>query len=119
LHRRALEVASILLQLRFEPSEQRERVGGRSRETGQDAIVVKPPDLARAVLDDGLAEGHLAVAGQNRAVAMPDGKYGGAVKRHESSDPIRPQSDRADKKTGRTCGGEGTFDRFSRGGPLK
>ena len=44
----ALEVAAILLELRLEPREKREGIGGRAREAGEDAVVVKTPDLARA-----------------------------------------------------------------------
>ena len=50
LDRRALEVAAILLQLRLEPREQRERVGRRAGEAGQDLVVVEPADLAGACL---------------------------------------------------------------------
>ena len=71
----------------FEPREQRERVGRRAGEPGEDAVVVEPPDLLRALLDDGLAEGHLAVAGQHRAVAVPDRQDRRAVK-HRFSDCI-------------------------------
>ena len=65
LDRRALEVAAILLELRFEAREQRERIGGRPGEPGQDVVVVEPADLARALLDDGVAERDLAVAGEH------------------------------------------------------
>ena len=43
---RAFEIAAILLELGLEPGEERERVGGRAGEPGQDAVVVEPPDLA-------------------------------------------------------------------------
>ena len=45
---RALEVAAVLLQLGLEAREQREGVGGRAGEAGEDAVVVEPPDLAGA-----------------------------------------------------------------------
>ena len=49
---RALEVAAVLLELGFEAREERERVGGRAGEAGEDLVVVEPADLARALLDD-------------------------------------------------------------------
>ena len=67
----ALEIAAILLQLRFEPGEQREGIGGRAGKPGEDPVVVQTADLAGALLDDGLAERHLAVAGQHGPVAVP------------------------------------------------
>ena len=86
----ALEIAAILLELRLEAREQRERIGGRAGEAGQDAIVVEPADLPGALLDDGLPEGHLAVAGQHRPVAVADRENGRAVNHHEFSDCIGP-----------------------------
>ena len=46
LHRRALEVAAVLLELRLESREEGEGVGGGAGEAGQDPAVVEPPDLA-------------------------------------------------------------------------
>jgi hypothetical protein len=63
-----------LFELRFEPREQRERVGGRPREARENAVVVQPADLARTLLDDGLPEGDLPVARQNGAIAVSDGQ---------------------------------------------
>ena len=77
----------ILFELRLETREQRERVGRRPGETRQDAVVVEAPDLARALLDHGLSEGDLAVAGKHRVVAVTDGEDRGAVK-HRFSDCI-------------------------------
>ena len=45
---RALEVAAVLLELGFEAREERERVGGRPGEPGEDPVVVEAPDLLRA-----------------------------------------------------------------------
>ena len=45
---RALEIAAVLLELRFESREQRERVGGRAGKSGENAVVVQPADLLRA-----------------------------------------------------------------------
>ena len=44
---RPLEVAAVLFELRLEPGEQRERIGGRAGESGQDLVVVEAPDLPR------------------------------------------------------------------------
>ena len=82
LDRRALEIAAILLELGLEAREEREGIGGRAGKAGQDAIVVEPPDLPRALLDDRLAEGHLAIARQHRAVAVADRKNRRAVNHH-------------------------------------
>ena len=76
----AFEVAAILFELRFEAREQRERIGGRAGEAGENPVVVEPADFPGGLLDDGLAEGHLPVAGQHGAVAMPDREDGRAVK---------------------------------------
>ena len=68
LDRRALEVAAVLLELRLEAVDEGERVGRGAGEAGQHLAVVQAPDLLRPVLlDHGLAEGDLAVAGE-RAV---------------------------------------------------
>ena len=80
LDRRAHEVALVLLELRLEALEQRERVGGAAGEAGEDAVLVQPPHLARAGLDDDVAERHLAVAAERDGRAAPDGEDGGAVK---------------------------------------
>jgi hypothetical protein len=77
---RALEIAAILLQFGLEPREEGERIGGRPGKAGQDPLVVEPPDLARALLDDGVAEGDLAVAGHDRLAVVADGQDRGCVK---------------------------------------
>ena len=79
LDRRALEVAAILLQLRLEAREQRERIGGRAGKPREDLVVVQAPDFLGALLDDRVAERHLAVARQHGAIAMPDGENRGGV----------------------------------------
>ena len=71
---RSFEVAAILFELGFEPGEQRERIGRRAGEAGEHAVVVEAADLARRLLDDGVAEGDLAVAGHDGAVAVADGQ---------------------------------------------
>ena len=74
LDRRALEVAAILLELRFEAREQRKRIGRRPGEARKNLVVVQPPDFLRALLDDRIAEGYLAVTRQHGPVAVPQGK---------------------------------------------
>src|SRR5262245_3693531 len=73
-HGRPFEIAPVLFELRFESREQGERVGRRPRETREDAVVVETTDFFRALLDHGLTERHLAVAGHDRMIAVPDGQ---------------------------------------------
>ena len=80
---RSFQIASILLQFGLEPREQRERIGRGAGKSGQNVIVVEPANLAGALFDDGLAEGHLAVAGQDGVVAVTNRKNRGAVKHSE------------------------------------
>src|SRR5690606_17702264 len=81
----ALEIAAMLLELCLEAAEQRKAVGGRAGKAREHTILVEPAHLARLVLDDGLTERHLAVAGHHDAIAMADGKNGRRVKAgHES-----------------------------------
>ena len=75
LHGRALEVAAILLELGLEAREQRERIGRRAGKPGENAVVVEPPDLPGALFDDGVAEGHLTVAGHHRLVAVANRQH--------------------------------------------
>jgi hypothetical protein len=71
---RSIEVAPILFELCLEAREEGEGVGGRTGKARQDAIVVKAPDFASRLLDDGVAKGDLAIAGHDGAVAVADGK---------------------------------------------
>ena len=75
----AFEVAAVLLELRLEPREQREGVGGGPGKARQDRVVVEAPDLAGALLHDGVAEGHLAVAGEHGLAAVAHGQDGRRV----------------------------------------
>src|SRR5205085_750041 len=68
----SLEIATVLLQLRLESREKRERIGGGAGKAGENPVVVQTADLARGLLHDGLAEGDLAVAGEDRPVLVPD-----------------------------------------------
>ncbi len=74
---RPFDLAAVLLELGLEAREQRERIGGRSGEPGEDLVVVEPPDLPGALLDDRVAQRDLPVPGQYRLA--------GCVERPESS----------------------------------
>ena len=76
---RALEVAAILLELGFEAREQRKRIGRRAGKAGEDVVVIEAPDLAGALLDDGIAERHLTVAGQHGAIVPAHREDGGRM----------------------------------------
>ena len=71
---RALELSAVLFELRFEPREEREGIGGRAGEPGENPVVIELPDLARVVLHHGLAEGDLAIAGHHGAIVEPQGE---------------------------------------------
>ena len=79
LHRRAQQVALVLLELRLEALEEREGVGRGAGEAGEDAVVVEAADLARGGLDDDVAERHLPVAAHGDLAAAADADDGGAV----------------------------------------
>src|SRR5258706_245991 len=59
--------ALLVRQLRLETFEERECICGAARESGQDAIVIEPPDFPRARLDHHLPERDLAVAAERHA----------------------------------------------------
>ena len=80
LHGRSLEVAAILFELGLEAREQGKRIRRRTGKSGQDAIVVEPASLAGVLLDDGVTERDLTVAGHDGLVAMTDGQDSGGVK---------------------------------------
>ena len=71
---RALELSAVLFELRFEPGEEREGIGGRTGEPGDNSVVIELPDLARVVLHHGLAERDLAIAGHHGAIVEPQGE---------------------------------------------
>src|SRR5690554_4110146 len=71
LDRRADEVARVLLELRLETLEQRERIGGAAGEAGEHAPVVQAAHLARARLDDDRTESDLPVAAERDLGAAP------------------------------------------------
>jgi hypothetical protein len=103
---RSFQVAPVLLQLRLEAGEQRERVGGRAGESGKDPVVVQLPDLAGGLLDDGFTEGHLAVAGHYRGVPVAD-RQNRRCEEHQKGDRIKtaPVTVRADAARDAPSGG--------------
>jgi hypothetical protein len=74
------EIALVLLELGFEPLEQRERVGGCPGKAGQDSVLIEPPDLASRLLDDDVAQSHLAVAAHCNTRAAARGNDRRSVK---------------------------------------
>jgi len=110
---RSLQVPAVLLELRFEAGEKCERIGGGAGKTSQNPVVVEAPDLARALLHDGLTKGDLAVASEHGAVLVPDGQNRRAVQhwgepRTRGPNPTLTPSNRGVKKTGRGCIRPGT-----------
>ena len=72
-HGAAAEIAVILLQLGLEAAEEGEGVGGGTGEAGQNFVVVEAADFFGGVLDDGLAEGDLAVASEDDSAITAHG----------------------------------------------
>ena len=101
----SLEVAAVLLEFGLEAGEEGERIGGRAREAGQDPVVVQPPDLAGLLLDDGVAEGDLAVAGHHGLAVVADGEDGGCVKHGAKT------AKKSVYQRGRSCTPAGQFGR--------
>ena len=75
----ALELIGEALELGLKPLEQGEGVGGGAGEAGDDIAVADAADLLGVALDDGLAEGDLAVAGDHHLAALADGEDGRPV----------------------------------------
>ena len=75
----ALELIGEALELGLKPLEQGEGVGGGAGEARDDVAVADAADLLGVALDDGLAEGDLAVAGDHHLAAFADGEDGRAV----------------------------------------
>src|SRR6185437_4750654 len=69
----------VLLQLAFEALEEREGVRRAAGEAGDHLVVVELAHLACVALHDGVAERHLAVAGQRDDAVAPHAKNGRAV----------------------------------------
>ncbi len=79
LDRGAHELAGVLLELAFQPLEQREGVGGGAGKAADYVALAQAPHLLGVALDDSLADRHLAVATDRHNAALADGQYGGAV----------------------------------------
>ena len=79
LDRGAGELAGILLELGFQPLEQGKRVGGGAGEAADHVALAQAAHLLGIGLDDGLADGDLAVAADHHRTALADGEDGGAV----------------------------------------
>ena len=75
----ALQLIGEALELGLQPLEQGEGVGGGAGEAGDDIAAADAAHLLGVALDDGLAEGDLAVAGDHHLAALADGEDGRAV----------------------------------------
>ena len=76
---RAHQLSGILLELGFQPFEQREGVGGGAGKTADHVTFAEPPHLLGIGFDDGLADRDLAVAADGDQAALADGQNGRAV----------------------------------------
>ncbi len=83
LDRGAREILE-LGELAFELLEQRDAVGRRAGEAGQDLAAGDLAHLARAVLDDRLVERHLTVAGNRELAVAPHGQNRRRANSHAS-----------------------------------
>src|SRR6185437_5427358 len=72
--RRAANIAVVLLQLGLKAAEKRKSVGGGTRESRQDFLLIKPPDLAGIVLDHTFTKRDLSVPGHDNAAIAADAK---------------------------------------------
>src|SRR5262245_168035 len=79
LDRRTHQVALVLVELRLEALEQRERIRGAAGEAGEDAIVIQAPHLPCTAFDYNLAERDLAVAAERYARSAAHGQDRRAV----------------------------------------
>ena len=70
LHGGFLQIARVFLEFAFKALEQRNGVGSRAREARDDLIVVQAPGLARRVLHDMIAHGHLAIGDEHDFVVF-------------------------------------------------
>ena len=65
-----LEIAGMLLELGFEALEEGDGVGGGTRKTCDDFVIVEAASLAGGVLHYVIAHGHLAVSDENNFVVF-------------------------------------------------
>ena len=73
------QLPGILLELGFQPLEQREGVGGGAGKAADHVAVAEPAHFLGIGLDDGLPDRDLAVAADGHQPALADGQNGGAV----------------------------------------
>ena len=73
------QLPRILLELAFQPLEQREGVGRGAGEAADDVALAEFADLFGVGFDDGLADRDLAVAADHHLAALADRQNGGAV----------------------------------------
>src|SRR6267143_720495 len=79
LDRGFLEIAGKLLQLAFEALKKCNRIGRGAGETGNDLVVIKAARLARGVLHDVIAHGHLPIGNEHHLVVLAYAQNRGAV----------------------------------------
>src|SRR5258708_39010795 len=79
LDRCFLEIAGKLLQLAFEALKKRNRIGRGAGETCNDLVIVKATRLARGVLHDVIAHGHLAIGDEHDFVVLAHAQNRGAM----------------------------------------
>src|SRR5690606_23429982 len=109
------QVPRMPLELGFEFLEKGPCVGHRAGETGEDPSVLELPYLLSFGLDDGVPHGHLAVAPQCHAAAMPDRDDRRGVKSSHSIFLLAPIPRSAGDYPGANLGG-GRF--WCKDGPL-
>src|SRR6185437_102388 len=73
------ELARMLLELRLEPLEEGQRVGGGAGEAGHHRAVAQPAQLPGVRFDDGLAHRYLAVPGDHHPAILSDAEDGRTV----------------------------------------
>ena len=81
LDSRAGKVPLVLVELRFEAFEQRERIGGRARKPRQHTITVEAAHFARGRLHDDVSKRYLSVAAERDCAVSANGENRGSVKR--------------------------------------
>src|SRR4051794_19646902 len=70
----ASKIAVVLVKFRLEAAEQRKSVGSRAGESGENLVLVQAANFFRAVLDHGIAERDLSIAGHDNFTVTADTK---------------------------------------------
>src|ERR1700738_2626951 len=78
-HRGFLEISGMLLELALETLEERDSIGGRARKPRDDLIVVQAASLARGVLHDVIAHGHLTIGDEHGFIVLAHQEHGCAM----------------------------------------